>query len=70
MTHRNAAIQKRARALLAGLESGDRMQVYERLRGTVSSRTASASSGKRVFSRALRDLSRDRRRRADRWART
>ena len=50
MTHRNAAIQKRARALLAGLESGDRMQIYDRLRGTVSSRTASASSGKRVFS--------------------
>jgi putative membrane-bound dehydrogenase-like protein len=50
MTHRNAAIQKRARALLAGLESGDRMQVYDRLRGTVSSRTASASSGKKVFS--------------------
>ncbi len=50
MTHRNAAIQKRARALLAGLESGDRMQIYERLRGTVSSRTASASSGRKVFS--------------------
>ena len=49
MTHRNPAIQKRARPLLAGLESGDRMQIYDRLRGTVSGRTASASSGKRVF---------------------
>ena len=49
MTHRDASIQKRARALLAGLESGDRMLVYDRLRGTVLSRTASPPSGKIVF---------------------
>src|SRR5262245_43838152 len=49
MTHRDAVIQKRARALLAGLESGDRMLVYDRLRGTVLSRTASPPSGKNVF---------------------
>lgn len=49
MTHRNAAIQKRARALLAGLESGDRMQVYDRLRTTVLGRAGSAASGRTVF---------------------
>ena len=49
MTHRDASIQKRARALLSGLESGDRMLVYDRLRGTVLSRTASPPSGKNVF---------------------
>ena len=49
MTHRDASIQKRARALLAGLESGDRMLVYDRLRGPVLSRTASAPRGKNVF---------------------
>ena len=35
MNHRNAAIQTRGRALFAAVESGDRMKVYERLRGTV-----------------------------------
>ena len=49
MTHRDASIQKRARALLAGLESGDRMLVYDRLRGPVLSRTASPPRGKIVF---------------------
>jgi putative membrane-bound dehydrogenase-like protein len=49
MTHRNAAIQKRARALLAGLESGDRMQVYDRLRTTVLGRAGSAAAGRTVF---------------------
>ena len=49
MTHRDPSIQKRARALLAGLESGDRMLVYDRLRGTVLSRTASPQSGRNVF---------------------
>lgn len=49
MTHRNAVIQKRARALLAGLESGDRMQIYERLRATVLSRAGSPASGRTVF---------------------
>ena len=49
MTHRDASIQKRARALLAGLESGDRMLAYGRLRSTVLGRTASPASGKNVF---------------------
>jgi putative membrane-bound dehydrogenase-like protein len=49
MNHRNAAIQKRARALFAAVESGDRMQVYERLRGDVLTRTGRAESGKRIF---------------------
>jgi putative heme-binding domain-containing protein len=49
MGHRNAAIQARARALLAAVESGDRMQVYERLRGTVLRRAANAASGRKVF---------------------
>jgi putative heme-binding domain-containing protein len=51
MTHRNAVIQKRARALLAGLESGDRMKIYDRLREAVLSRTASAASGRTIFSK-------------------
>ena len=49
MNHRNAAIQARGRALFAAVESGDRMQVYERLRGTVLARTGSATSGQRIF---------------------
>jgi putative heme-binding domain-containing protein len=49
MTHRDAVIQKRARALLAGLESGDRMLVFDRLRGTVLGRTGNAPGGKKVF---------------------
>ena len=49
MTHRNAAIQTRARALFAAVESGDRMQVYERLRATVLKRAADAASGRQVF---------------------
>jgi putative heme-binding domain-containing protein len=49
MNHRNAAIQKRGRALFAAVESGDRMQAYERLRGTVLARTGSATSGQRIF---------------------
>ncbi|MGH9370569.1 MAG: c-type cytochrome [Vicinamibacterales bacterium] len=49
MNHRNAAIQARARALFASAESGDRMQVYERLRGTALTRTGSATSGQRIF---------------------
>ena len=49
MNHRNAAIQTRGRALFAAVESGDRMQVYERLRGTVLARTGSATSGQRIF---------------------
>lgn len=49
MGHRNAEIRSRARALFGGVESGDRMQVYERLRRTVLARTGDAASGKRVF---------------------
>ena len=49
VNHRNADIQKRARSLLAAVEAGDRMQVYERLRGTALSLTASAANGKQVF---------------------
>jgi putative heme-binding domain-containing protein len=47
--HRNPAIQKRARTLLAPFESGNRMQAYERLRGAVLSRQGFDESGKRVF---------------------
>lgn len=49
MGHRNAAIQTRARALLAAVESGDRMQVYERLRPAVLRRAANPASGRQVF---------------------
>ena len=48
-SHRNAAIQQRARALFAAVDSGDRMKVYERLRGTVLTRAANEASGQRVF---------------------
>jgi len=47
--HRNPDIQKRARALFASVESGDRMQVYERLRRLVSTRVGSHESGRRIF---------------------
>ena len=49
MTHRDAAIQKRARALFASVESGDRMQAYERVRAAVSGREGNAISGRKVF---------------------
>jgi putative membrane-bound dehydrogenase-like protein len=48
--HRNPAIQTRARALLASFQSGNRMQTFERLRGTILARTGRAESGQRVFS--------------------
>jgi putative membrane-bound dehydrogenase-like protein len=51
MNHRNVDIQTRARALFAAADRGDRMQVYERLRATVLTRTANATSGKMVFAR-------------------
>ncbi len=47
--HRNAAIQQRARALFAAVDSGDRMKVYERLRGTVLARTGNHEGGTRIF---------------------
>jgi putative membrane-bound dehydrogenase-like protein len=49
MSHPNPEIQRRARALFAGVESGDRMQVYERVRGLVLTRAANAANGKPVF---------------------
>ena len=55
MTHRDAVIQKRARALLAGLESGDRMQVYDRLRGAVLERTAERGERQKGVCRSLCD---------------
>ena len=49
VNHRNAEIQKRARALFASLNSGSRMQVYERLRAPVLHRPGDAVKGKRIF---------------------
>ena len=49
--HRNPDIQKRARALFASVESGDRMQVYERLRAQVPARAGSHERGKSIFAR-------------------
>ena len=49
VNHRNADIQKRARALFAAVEAGDRMQVYERLRGPVLARPGRGEHGKRLF---------------------
>jgi putative heme-binding domain-containing protein len=49
MNHRDAAIQKRARALFAAVESGDRMQVYERMRTTVLERPGNAVHGRQPF---------------------
>ena len=51
MSHADAAIQRRARTLFAAVDSGDRMQVYERLRATVLTRPANATVGKSVFAR-------------------
>ena len=49
--HRKVSIQKRARMLFAPLDSGDRMQAYERLRGTVFKQSSNAASGHGTFSR-------------------
>jgi putative membrane-bound dehydrogenase-like protein len=49
LNHQNAAIQKRAGSVFAAVDSGDRMQVYERLRGTVLARPGNYESGKRAF---------------------
>ena len=51
MNHRDATAQKRARALFAAVESGDRMQVYERMRATVTERPGNAASGRQAFAR-------------------
>jgi putative membrane-bound dehydrogenase-like protein len=47
--HRNVEIQRRAKALLAAVDSGDRMRVYERLKATVLARVADPSAGRQVF---------------------
>jgi putative membrane-bound dehydrogenase-like protein len=52
MSHRNPAIQGRARELLAAVTTGDRMQVYERLRGPVLARTGDAVRGEQIFAAA------------------
>ena len=49
LNHRNAAIQTRARALFDAVDSGDRMKVYERLRATVLTRTATPANGRQLF---------------------
>ena len=49
MNHRDATVQKRARALFAPVESGDRMQVYERMRATMMERPGNAASGRQPF---------------------
>jgi putative membrane-bound dehydrogenase-like protein len=49
MTHRNPAIQQRARALFAVIGSADRMQVYEALRASVLKRTGNPANGKPIF---------------------
>ena len=48
-THGNARIQERSRALFAAVAPTDRMQVYERLRTTILSRTARLNRGREVF---------------------
>jgi putative membrane-bound dehydrogenase-like protein len=49
MNHRDAVIQKRARALFAAVESGDRMQAYEQVRATLPQRPGMAANGRGVF---------------------
>jgi putative heme-binding domain-containing protein len=49
LSHRNAAIQQRARTLLASPDADDRMQVYERLRGTVLTIKGRDDSGEQIF---------------------
>jgi putative membrane-bound dehydrogenase-like protein len=49
MNHRDAAIQKRARSLFAAVESGDRMQAYERVRAAIGKRPANTAGGRQVF---------------------
>jgi putative heme-binding domain-containing protein len=48
-SHRNMEIRKRARSLFASIDSGDRMQAYERLRGAVLAGAADPARGKQVF---------------------
>ena len=66
MTHRNAAIQTRARAMLAAVESGDRMQVYERARRDRAADAPLMRSAAAGCSRPLCRVPRCRRQREDR----
>jgi putative heme-binding domain-containing protein len=50
MNHRIATIQTRARTLFAPLDSGSRIQAYDRMRATVLTRAGNTESGKRAFS--------------------
>lgn len=50
-THRNPAIQSRARAVLGAMDSGNRMAAYERLRAAALARPGEAGRGRDVFSR-------------------
>ena len=49
-SHRNAAIQKRARGVFASLDAGNQMQSFERLRARVLGLTGDAMKGRPVFS--------------------
>ena len=49
-SHRNAEVQKRARAVFARLEPGHRMQGYERLRASVLGLVGDPGKGQGVFS--------------------
>jgi putative heme-binding domain-containing protein len=49
LSHRNAAIQQRARTLLASPDADDRMQVYERLRATVLTIKGRDDGGEQIF---------------------
>lgn len=49
--HRNVDVQRRARALLASVDAGDRMQAYERLRIPVANLSGNQAAGKDVFAR-------------------
>ena len=49
MNHRDPAIQKHARQLFATVESGDRMQAYERARAAIVKRPPNAANGAQVF---------------------
>jgi putative heme-binding domain-containing protein len=49
VNHRSGAIQARARAVFAVVDSGDRIRAYEQLRAKVLARSGVAASGKQVF---------------------
>lgn len=50
-SHRSTAIQKRARVVFASLETGNRVQQYERLRARVAALAGDPGQGQAVFSR-------------------